>query len=229
MIPVILGGIALAATGYKLKKHFEDDDNYEKLHDSLIEGYEWIDRLDHKIDAWFDTLTNAIETPSSGKKYHVHLSTELKGDMTSEDILEPFQEMKSRLYKTLFRETEGLKRSVKNLRGERSMPIFGDLDRGVDTLKDTAINKVLIDSFSHILTKAESFQYQLLDELELPFSKVDDYEQMSNREKVKAIRLMEIDSLMEDACSMAITYDGLVVSKRVRRAFIKLYTCIENH
>lgn len=220
MLPIILGGIALAATGYKLKKHLDDDENYEKLHDSLINGYEWINKVDYKVDEWCDRLEKKPES-SQATTYDVDLSTILNRTKTTENILEPLQKVIYQLYKTLFLETEGLKRSIKNLRRDAKMPLFDDLSRA-DTLINTHENKIAIQEFCDILANAERFQYRLLDELETPFSEVNDFEQLSNEDKVKAIRLMEIDELMHEACQMAITYDGVVISRMAKRAFRKI-------
>jgi hypothetical protein len=217
MLPLVLGGIALAATGYKLKKHLDDDENYEKFHDSLVEGYEWIDRVDHKVDMWFDSLKREKDELNQGTIYDVDLSTVLN----QRDIVEPLRETTYQLYKTLFRETEGVKRSIKNLRRDATMPLFDDL-KGIETLKNTPDNQTHLKEFCHILTKAECVQYRLLDELEKAFSAVDDFEQLSDEDKVKAVRLIEMDELMHEACQSAITFDGVFVSRMAKRAFQKV-------
>lgn len=221
MLPLVLGGIALAATGYKLKKHLDDDENYEKFQDALIEGYEWINRVDYKVDAWFDSLTGEKKESCEGTTYDVDLSALLNRDKSSENILEPLRETTYRLYKTLFRETEGVKRSIKNIRWDVTMPLFDDL-KGIEILKNTSENKMLINEFCEILIKAEQIQYGLLDELEKPLSNVDDFEHFKDEDKVKTERLIEIDELMHEACQIAITFDGVFVSRMAKRAFQKV-------
>lgn len=221
MLPLVLGGIAIAATGYKLKKYFEDDDNYEKFHDSLIKGYEWIDQTDSQVNHWFESLTDTKEASSKTSYVFVDLSDKSYLYQNADDTLQPFIELKSRLYKTLFREIEGLKRSIKNFRRNVSMPILDDL-KGVETLENTPENKTHIKEFCEILVKVEGIQYHLLDELEKPLSEVDDFEYLKDEDKVKAAQLIEIDELMHEACQIAITFDGVFVSRMAKRAFQKV-------
>jgi hypothetical protein len=218
MLPLVLGGIALAATGYKLKKYLDDDDNYDKFHDSLINGYELLNRVDEKVDGWFDTLLNKIENPKEGTTYDVDLSEFLKPREVSKNLLEPLQGVISQLHQSLFRDTDEAIGSLKNLHREEPISIFTDL-KGVETLKETPENNRHIREFYTICIKAERIQYHLLDELEQPLSESDDFEHLSDEDKAKVKRLIETDELLRQACRIAITYDGVFVGKIAKRTF----------
>jgi hypothetical protein len=218
MLPLVLGGIAIAATGYKLKKYFENDDNYEKFHDLLIEGYEYIDQADQRVNHWFDSITDPKQETTKRSYVFVDLSDKSYLQKDTYNALNPLFELKSRIYKTLFRETEGLKRSIKNLRQNEPIPILDDLS-GIENLEDSSENQICIQEFCEILIKAECIQYRLLDELEKPLSEVDDFERLNDEDKKKALRLMELDGVMHEACQVAITYDGVFVSRIAKRTF----------
>ena len=49
MVPFIIGGIALAATGYGVKKYLENDDNRDKVIDKLDDAYNWLDKTEQKV------------------------------------------------------------------------------------------------------------------------------------------------------------------------------------
>ena len=57
MLRFILGGVALAVTGYGVKKYFEDESNCEKFEDSVC-GL--IDKAEEKTENFFDFASNAI-------------------------------------------------------------------------------------------------------------------------------------------------------------------------
>lgn len=42
MLPLIIGGVALAATGYGVKKFFENDENQDRVKDAITNGCDWI-------------------------------------------------------------------------------------------------------------------------------------------------------------------------------------------
>ena len=50
MIPFILGGVALAVTGYGVKKYLEDESNCKELEDTVCS---WIDKVENKSNTVF--------------------------------------------------------------------------------------------------------------------------------------------------------------------------------
>ena len=54
MVPFIIGGIALAATGYGVKKYLENDDNRDKVIDKLDDAYNWFDKTEQKGLEFFE-------------------------------------------------------------------------------------------------------------------------------------------------------------------------------
>ena len=58
MLRLILGGVALAVTGYGVKKYFEDESNCQEFENSVC-GL--IDKVEKKTDEFFDYASNAID------------------------------------------------------------------------------------------------------------------------------------------------------------------------
>ena len=58
MLPFILGGVALAVTGYGVKKYFEDETNCQEFDNSVCS---LIDKAEEKTDKFFDYASNAID------------------------------------------------------------------------------------------------------------------------------------------------------------------------
>lgn len=59
MLPFILGGVAIAAVGYGLKKYCDENDCYETLNSYTESAF---DIMEKKVDDIYETLSNAIDT-----------------------------------------------------------------------------------------------------------------------------------------------------------------------
>ncbi|WP_060826676.1 hypothetical protein [Sulfurospirillum cavolei] len=61
MLPLLIGGVALAATGYGIKKYFESDENCEKAQEAIFKGCELLDDLSEKSERFFDGINQCVE------------------------------------------------------------------------------------------------------------------------------------------------------------------------
>lgn len=61
MLPLIIGGVALAATGFGIKKYFESDENCEKAQETLFKGCDWLDDVSEKSEQFFDGINQCVE------------------------------------------------------------------------------------------------------------------------------------------------------------------------
>ena len=43
MLPFVLGGVAIAATGYRIKKILTNESNLDNINDALIKGIDWLE------------------------------------------------------------------------------------------------------------------------------------------------------------------------------------------
>ncbi|HZF71238.1 hypothetical protein [Sulfuricurvum sp.] len=179
----------------------------------------------------------AITVAASGyalKKYLeddcIHLDfSEFNKEAADEgsNALEPLDAIRHHLNTTLFRETEGLMRTIKNLSpNERGS--FDDL-QGVDHLKSTSQNKNYIANFCSILRTAEYAEQELLNKLEKAFSNIEDIDHLSDEDREKATHLFKIDTLIREACQTPITFDGEQISIIASRIFNQLYIYLEEN
>lgn len=58
MLPFILGGVALAVTGYGIKKYLEDEDNCRKVEDTVDC---FINKVEKQTDKFFDYANEKID------------------------------------------------------------------------------------------------------------------------------------------------------------------------
>lgn len=61
MLPFLIGGVALAATGYGVKKYLESDENYEKVQDLLLQDCDLLDEVSERSEHFFDGVNRCIE------------------------------------------------------------------------------------------------------------------------------------------------------------------------
>ncbi len=193
MLRLALGAITVAASGYALKKYLEED---------CI-----------RLDLSEFTKNETVEDSDLFNE-HVEPSPDT-------NALEPLNAIRQRLNTTLFRETEGLMRTIKNLSPNERVS-FDDL-QGMDHLKSTSQNKSHIANFCSILRTAEYAEQDLLDKLEKAFSNIEDIDQLSDEDREKAIHLFKIDTLIREACQTPITFDGEQISIIASRIFNQLY------
>ena len=142
------------------------------------------------------------------------------------DILKPLNDIKQKLNATLFRETGELIRSIKNMSpmdGEEVMDEYS----GVDYLMGSPMNHQIIMSFCAILNRAEEAQTTLLQILAYPLSNIDDLNQLEGDNKLKAIDIVETDTLMREAYRIAVTLDGKNVSIVASRKYNQLLSNLE--
>lgn len=221
MLPIILGGIALAATGYKLKKYLEDDENEEKITKVLNDGYEWLEKTDERVINWIDSFIYPNEEVQYRGYHFVDLSDKIYLDEKLDNALAPFFEITFRLNETLYSEIEALKRTIKNIPLNNSIPNVDDLI-GKKTLSSTDENTTAVDMFCQTMTKAEQVQHNLLDALEVPLGDNDDFNALQNDEQTKLVRLITLHELMQMMGKIPITYDGETVSKTAKIVFRKI-------
>ena len=183
MLRVILGGIALAATGYGIKKYLEEDevtvhgvpDEYAPLFFNAKTDHADTQTSDDKVNH-----ENSSSDLSNESEFFGESSSALKNNslQSNENALEPLIQVKEKLANTLFREIEGVKRTVKNLPYKE--PIESTNNTGeIQTLEVTPENSAHIAEFCMLLNDARYLQNICLDHLLNSFSQTDDFEHLT--------------------------------------------------
>ena len=103
MIPIIIGGVALAAVGYAIKECAtnEDciDDIKEKIQDTAIRGYDNIEKLEEKMGLYDDAVVI-----SDGGLMSKLLESASKEEDVSTKISKQFHKQKKKIYKASMQE-----------------------------------------------------------------------------------------------------------------------------
>ena len=83
MIPFILGGVALAVTGFGIKKYLEDEDNCRKVEDTVDC---FINKVEKQTDKFFDYANEKIDELDEKRngKRESYYEDELEDELSKE-------------------------------------------------------------------------------------------------------------------------------------------------
>ena len=87
MLPFILGGVALAVTGYGIKKYLEDEDNCRKVEDTVDC---FINNVEKQTDKFFDYANEKIDEldeKRNGKRESCDEVEEVQNDKQSDNTV----------------------------------------------------------------------------------------------------------------------------------------------
>lgn len=188
MLKILLGGIAGVATGYALKKYFDEEEHYS---------------LDYEDDESFDASTRS-------------------DDETADILIARLDTLKQKLNSTLFRETTTILHTIKNLNTDMTH-LYIDSMEGLNHLSDTPQHRAKLVEFYNILSTIEKAQYIRLSELEELFLSIDDVEQLSEEDRMKAKLFIELDAFMRAACEAPLSYNGEEITMVAKMSFQKLF------
>ena len=200
MLPFILGGVALAVTGYGIGKFLEEDEK-ENV-DNQKMGLEVRKLLEANNLYPF----NFIDKDSS---------TDLS------DVMVIFEDTKSKLETTL-KELQLALKEIKNLEKDFDISIYEANDNQCDSLilSDDIVNQ--IDKYIGILEDTQNFIPSELDKLDELIIKSSDYEVYSQEEKEFVKNLIDLNNMIVNVTSSKITADGETIARDVKRAFGKI-------
>ena len=180
MLPFILGGVALAVTGYGIGKLLEDDVPCSK---GSIGGYSQSD---------------------------------------SSDVIDRFENVKSKLCEVTLKELQTAFNEIKNLEKDIEILICKQIENQYDflTLNDDVENA--LDKYITILEDTQSFIDIQLDKLDELIMKSNDYETYSDEEKEFVQKSIDLNNMIVNVINSKITLDGETIARDVKRAFGKI-------
>lgn len=229
MLPYIIGGIALAATGYGVKKFLEDEDNRDKVTDALMRGYEKIDEFEQKGYEFFDELEKKVddyfgadEKQYQSKGNNDYILPELK------EYVEKFEEAISKLYSTSLIDLQTAFYEIKNFKRDfliASLSLTGEKYNFVNMNDDI---KVSFESYTATLLNIKEHIDVELDKLDEILLKSNDYNFYSDEEKAFVQNLLNIKSTIDQVMQSKMTFDGEAFTREVKRAFKKLANVLIN-
>ncbi len=227
MLPLmILGGVALTATGYGLKKFVEDDDNREKIADSLIRQYDWIDDADRKTQKFFDKLQDKVENFFDGNAKNIELDDENELLPEVQEAIEILQIAQNELYRTSYRELQTAINELKNFGRDLDDILYcGATNRYNFTAMSEEVKQEIV-KFAEILTMTQKYINDNLDTLDTIIISSNDFTTYGDADKEFIVKLEILNHTIDVATRSKMTLDGETITREVKRAFGKIETLI---
>jgi hypothetical protein len=209
MLPNIIGGVALAATGYGVKNFLAKDENYQKLEDSLIKGYDWLDIAGGKAENVFIDFSDMQE-------HHTDLQA----------TIERYETAKYELYRFSFMELQKALNEMKNAPREIDMPSFVSRSNNKFFSVANDDTKAIFDTFTTTLKNTKIYLDKYLDKLDVILISSDDFATYGDEDKEFVKNLFQLERMVLKATQSPLTGDSETVARDVRRAFGRLATMV---
>lgn len=203
MIPFILGGVALAATGYGVAKLLEDDCVSNR---SVNDSFE-----------------NDKATEEKTKPFHVNLYDE---ETQEDEAIEKYELAKIELYNTSLMELRTALSEIENLDREIFIPTLAFEQKVYPFEELTDEIKQSFEKYTNILQKTKKYVDDKLDTLDSIIISENNYEKYSDEDKNLVDNLMHICTLVDKATQSQTTNDKVTISREVNRGFVKIETII---
>ncbi len=223
MVPYIIGGIALAATGYGVKKFLEDDDNQDKVTDALMRGYEKIDEFEKKGYKFFDDLEKKVdEYFGPDEKQHQGKSDNHYILPALQEYVEKFEEATNKLYNSSLVDLQTAFHEIKNLKRDLHLPSLSSTGRKYNFASMSDDIKASFESYTATLLNIKEHIDVELDKLDEILLKSNDYNSYSDEEKEFVQELINIQTTIDKVTQSKMTFDRENFTREVKRAFKKL-------
>lgn len=234
MLPIFIGGVALAATGYGIKRYLENEDNQEKIDEAFWRFNEKIDEYEARTNNFLDGLKVQIEKyfdeeekkETRGYPPRVDLSEVVLLSSQNTEPTDIVKKPKTKFYKITLHELRTALSEIKNL--DKAIyiapPEQMDENRDFSVLNDET--KVKLDNFVAILSNAQSYIDANLDKLDAIIISSDDYTAYGDEDKRFIQTLLELHNTIEKVINSTLTHDGETISREMQRAFGKIQSMI---
>lgn len=228
MIPFIVGGVALAATGYGVAKLLEDDCICGKSIEDSFDKYE------KGVDDFFNDVNAKVDKAfGDDKKYeektepfYVELD-EKAYEQQEDESLGKYDLAKIELYNTTFIELTTALKEIQNLPQEVHVPQRLKFAQTIYPFEKVSEElEKDFDKHKAILQNAKQYIDSKLDTLDAIIISGNDFEKYSDEDKKLVQNLVEIFKLIDHAVFTKTTNDGVSIAREVKRAFSKADTLI---
>ncbi|MDK9694529.1 MAG: hypothetical protein OEL19_09850 [Sulfurimonas sp.] len=232
MLPFIIGGVALAATGYGIKRYIENEDNYEKIDEAFLRFNEKIDEYEERTNNFFDGLKVTIGKYFDEEEEEVRSHTprvdlsEVLISLQNTESTNVVKKTKNEFYKNTLHELRAALGEIKNLSGAIYITPPEQMDENSDFLVLDDALKAKLDSFVTILKNVQSYIDANLDKLDAIIISSDDYTAYSDEDKRFVQTLLELHNIIEKVTNTTLTHDGETISREMQRAFGKIQNMI---
>ncbi len=210
MIPFIIGGVALAATGYGLAKLLEDDCSNNR---NINYGFDKNEQDE-----------NDKELEERTKPFHVNLYD--NEESHEDESIEKYELAKIELYNTSLTELRTALGEIENLDREIFIPTLA-FEQKVYPFKELSDEiKQTFEKYTNILQKTKKYIDGKLDTLDSIIISQSDYEKYSDENKKFVDELMHLCTLLDKATQSRMTNDKVTISREVNRGFSKIEAAI---
>lgn len=196
MLKYVLGGVALAATGYGLKKYLDCDKSI------------------------FDTHSFTDDKNSSSSNVENEILSELK------EPIKKFEESLNNLYSGVLRELRTAVNEIDNLPKDEFCVDFESSQKKYNfTSVDNEIFQSF-HKYIEILKEVDKYISKQLDVLDGIIINSNDFSIYSKEDKDLIQELIYIYKTIDTVNQLEITLDGTTISREVKRAFGKLESIV---
>ena len=216
MLPFVLGGVAIAATGYRIKKILTNESNLDNINDALIKGIDWLDKVDKKAETFFDGLIEKIDTSKNQEKLV--------------SLLNHLDDIKNTTAKIIYNDLEELLfNATKNSYSDmyKPMDIKQKKDKQQLFLLYSKENYQLIERFCDILTTTNNFLSQYIDELKVLSTHNAPTTRPYSLTQKQIKKLYKLQISLENVIYCPISIDNVTISMVAKRSFNKIKHTIE--
>lgn len=196
MLRYVLGGVALAATGYGVKRYLENDINI------------------------FDTFRNMSSEYSQETDYSDDSQNEILSEL--KEPIEKFEKSLNDLYSDVLKELRIAINEIDNLSKDEFCTNFESSQRNYNFI---SASDEIIDSFNkyiEIVKNVEKYIARHLDTLDMIIISSNDFAKYTKEDKELIQELIYVYKIIDNINQLEMTLDGITISREIKRAFGKL-------
>ncbi len=196
MLRYVLGGVALAATGYGVKRYLENDINI------------------------FDTFRNMSSEYSQETDYSDDSQNEILSEL--KEPIEKFEKSLNDLYSGVLKELRIAINEIDNLSKDEFCTNFESSQRNYNFI---SANDEIIDSFNkyiEIVENVEKYIARHLDTVDMIIISSNDFAKYTKEDKELIQELIYLYKIIDNINQLEMTLDGITISREIKRAFGKL-------
>ena len=209
MIPFILGGVALAATGYGLKRYIKDEIEISSIYRNFK----------HRKNE---------DNENEEEVMHVNLYDDVFEVLPElKEVIEKYEDASRDLRQSTLRELKSALSEINNI-DTTTQEIIANFDY-IERYDFKSCSEELVKEFEHytnILQDTKNYIEKHLDKLDMIIIATQDYQSYSDEDKKLVDTLLSICTILDKIDNINITDDKETIAREVKRGYGKLENII---
>ena len=209
MIPFILGGVALAATGYGLKRYIKDEIEISSIYRNFK----------HRKNE---------DNENEEEVMHVNLYDDVFEVLPElKEVIEKYEDASRDLRQSTLRELKSALSEINNI-DTTTQEIIANFDY-IERYDFKSCSEELVKEFEHytnILQDTKNYIEKHLDKLDMIIIATQDYQSYSDEDKKLVDTLLSICNILDKIDNKNITDDKNTIAREIKRGYGKLETII---